>query len=300
MTERKATLAIIAAGALWGCISLFLRPLSALGLSSLQIVAIRCGLAFLLMAGYLAARSPRLLRITPRDVPVLLGTGLVSLLLFSWCYFGAIKASGVAVAVVLLYTSPVFILLLSAVLFHEPLTRRKLLALALTAAGCVLVTGLLSSGERIGLTALLLGLGSGLFYALYSIFGRIALRRLDTMTITAYTFLFAALGALALCAFEQNPVPFSAALTPAGIPAALGIAFFACVLPYLFYTLGLSGVETGRAAILVTVEPAVGALIGFLVWHEAVTAQKLLGIVLIFSSILLLAKADSGAEEKSR
>ena len=215
MTERKATLAIIAAGALWGCISLFLRPLSALGLSSLQIVAIRCGLAFLLMAGWLAARSPHLLRITPRDVPVLLGTGLVSLLLFSWCYFGAIQASGVAVAVVLLYTSPVFILLLSAVLFHEPLTRRKLLALALTAAGCVLVTGLLSSGERIGLRALLLGLGSGLFYALYSIFGRIALRTLDTMTITAYTFLFAALGAFVLCAFEKNPVPFSAALTPA-------------------------------------------------------------------------------------
>ncbi len=291
MSEQKATVSIIAAGVLWGCISLFLRPLSALGLSSLQIVAIRCCLAFVMLAGFLALRDPGLLRLRPRDLPVLLGTGLVSLLLFSWCYFGAIEASGVAVAVVLLYTSPVFILLLSAVLFHEPRTGRKLLALALTAAGCVLVTGLLSSGDRIGLKALLLGLGSGLFYALYSIFGRIALRTLDTMTITVYTFFFAGIGASVLSFFEGHAVSLSALLSPAGILSSLGIAFFACVLPYLFYTLGLSGVETGRAAILVTVEPAVGALIGFFVWHEEITAQKLLGIALIFCSILLLARS---------
>ncbi len=291
MSEQKATVSIIAAGVLWGCISLFLRPLSALGLSSLQIVAIRCCLAFLMLAGFLALRDPGLLRLRPRDLPVLLGTGLVSLLLFSWCYFGAIEASGVAVAVVLLYTSPVFILLLSAVLFREPLTGRKFLALALTAAGCVLVTGLLSSGDRIGLKALLLGLGSGLFYALYSIFGRIALRTLDTMTITVYTFFFAGIGASVLSFFEGRPVSLSALLSPAGILSSLGIAFFACVLPYLFYTLGLSGVETGRAAILVTVEPAVGALIGFFVWREEITAQKLLGIALIFCSILLLARS---------
>ena len=293
MSERKATLAVLAAGILWGCISLFLHPLAALGLSSLQLVAIRCLLAFLMLAGFLAVRCPQLLRLRLRDVLVLLGTGLVSLLLFSWCYFGAIEAAGVSVAVVLLYTSPVFILLLSAVLFAEPLTRRKLLALALTAAGCVFVTGVLSSGKSISLRALLLGLGSGLFYALYSIFGRIALRALDTMTITVYTFLFASAGAVALCLLQRNPVPFSAALCPQGIPAALGLALFSCVLPYLFYTIGLSGIETGRAAILATVEPAVGALIGFLVWREAVTAQKLLGIALIFSSILLLAKPDA-------
>jgi len=293
LSQRKATLSIIAAGVLWGCISLFLRPLAALGLSSLQIVALRTGLAFLLLAGWLAIRAPERLRLRRQDVPVLLGTGLVSLLFFSWCYFGAIEAAGVAVAVVLLYTSPVFILILSALLFSERFTAKKLAALLLTIAGCVLVTGLLSSGERIGLRALLLGLGAGLGYAAYSIFGRIALRTLHTETITVYTFGFAAAGALVLCALERNPVPFSAALCPRGAAAAFGIALFACVLPYLFYTAGLSGVETGRAAILVTVEPAVGALIGFLVWHEAVTAQKLCGIALILTAVILLGRAQA-------
>jgi drug/metabolite transporter (DMT)-like permease len=246
-----------------------------------------------MMVAFLAIKNPKLLRFSLRDWPLFFGTGVVSLLFFNWCSIGAMKAAGVSVSVVLLYTSPVFVVVLSALLFHEPFTRRKLLALLLTIAGCVLVAGILSSGERISGKALLLGLGSGLGYALYSIFGRIALQKYDSMTITVWTFAFAAAGAAVCCLIDPPEVPLTAALCPTGIAATLGIAFFCCVLPYLLYTKGLTGVETGRAAILATIEPAVGALIGIIVFSEPLTASKAAGMALIFLSVLTLSKSDS-------
>ena len=292
MNRKACTISILAAGAFWGCISLFLKPLGALGLTSIQIVFLRTFVSFLMMAGYLALKNPSLLRLRAKDIPLFFGTGILSHLFFSLFYYAAIDASGVSVAVVLLYTSPVFVVLLSALVFREPLTKRKLLALAMTILGCVLVAGVLSSGEAIGGHAIALGLGAGFCYALYSIFSRIALRRCDTMTITVYTFAFAAAGSGIGCLLDRGGAPLSVVLSPSGVLLVLGIALFCCVLPYLLYTRGLTGVETGHAAILATVEPVVGSVIGIVLFSEPLTAMKLLGMVLVLSSVLVLSKED--------
>ena len=60
------------------------------------------------------------------------------------------------------------------------------------------------------------------------------------------------------------------------------------VLPYFLYTWGLERIESGKAAILVAVEPLVGALVGMLVFHESRNAVKLVGIALILTAIVLL------------
>jgi drug/metabolite transporter (DMT)-like permease len=72
-----------------------------------------------------------------------------------------------------------------------------------------------------------------------------------------------------------------------------GIAILCTVLPDIFYTLSLSGLETGMAAILVTVEPLVATLLGFFLWKEDVSVLKIIGIILIFGSVLLLGTKKS-------
>lgn len=287
---------IFLGAALWGGIGVFFRALSAEGFTPMQVVAIRAAVAGAVMAVFLAIKKPALLRIRLRDCWMFVGTGIISLVFFNWCYFSAIELSSMSVAAVLLYTSPIFVVLLSAPLFGERLTRRKLAALALTFAGCILVSGLLSGGAgAMSLKGLLLGVGSGFGYALYSIFGRYALRRYDTRTITLYTFLFATLAV----------VPFSgvigmapALLQPSNALSALGIGVLCTMLPYMFYTEGLSGVETGRAAILATVEPAVATILGICVFQEQLGPAKLLGMALIFASILLLNTRNAPAPAK--
>ncbi len=190
-------------------------------------------------------------------------------------------------AAILLYTSPVWIMIMSVLVFHEKLDRKKLTALALAFAGCVLVSGI--SGEGITLTGLLVGLGSGVGYGLYSILGTIALRRYSPYTVTAYTFLFAAIGSWIICRPADMLHTFSNAADPGFL------MFFCCltavitaVIPFLAYTLGLERVEASKAGIIATIEPMVATLIGIMIFSEPLTLMSGAGILLILAAVVIL------------
>lgn len=284
--NHKATASVILAGVLWGMISIFIKTLSAAGMSTLEISMVRMVVSALVFTAVVALRDREKLRVKPRDLWMFVGTGIVSVVLFNCLYFSTIVNSQASVAVVLLYTSPVFVMLLSALLFREKVTLRKLLALAMTFAGCVLVAGLLGGSYSIRPMVLVTGLASGLFYALYTIFGRFALEKYDTLTVTAYTFLFGVIGAVPI----GNPVGVAAkvAAEPRLLFWCLGVSIVCTVLPYFFYTWGLQRMESGRAAILVAVEPLVGAVVGMTLFQESHDLAKLLGIALILGAILVL------------
>ncbi|EMR03271.1 putative permease, DMT superfamily [Cesiribacter andamanensis AMV16] len=194
MTRKLAYLSILAAAVLWGIIGLFITRLYALGFSPTQVVALRLLTAAFLLAGYTLWHNRQLFRIRLSDLRYFIGTGLFSVVLFNWCMFTAIRETSISVATILLYTAPAFVTVLSRLLFGEPLTGRKLLALLATLLGCALVVGFLPwGGGQLSGYGILLGLGSGLFYALYSIFGKWALQRHQPLTVTVYTFVLAAL-----------------------------------------------------------------------------------------------------------
>lgn len=284
--EKKAYLKILAAAALWGCIGVFLKLLTAAGLTSMQGVAARSLVALVLYAAFLAVTDPRALHVRLRHLPYFFGTGVCSLLFFNWCYFNAISLSSMSVAAVLLYTSPVFVTAMSAVLFKEAVTPVKITALLVTFLGCVLVTGLFPLGrEHISGLTFLFGLGAGFGYALYSIFGKFALEKYSPSTVTFYTILFCAVFSLPLSGFHRNLSVLGDWRTWAG---ALGIGLLCCALPYFLYTDGLRDAEPGKAAIVATAEPFVAAALGILIYHEDITVYKLLGMAAIFCAILLL------------
>jgi len=282
---RKSYGLILAAGALWGCISVFFRMLTGAGFTPMQAVTLRVFVAAAVFAVYLLCRDRGAFRIRLRDIPLFIGTGILSLAAFNFCYFTAIEMSSVAVAAVLLYTSPVFVMLLSAVVFREKITSRKVAALVITFLGCMLVTGVLGGGEKLPLAAVLYGVGSGLGYALYSIFGKLALRKYSSETITLYTFVFAFIGVAPFSRFTGMSL---AAMRGEAVLGALGLGTLCCVLPYILYTKGLERVEAGRAAIVATIEPVVAAVIGAVVFREPFTAAKIAGILLVLGAIVIL------------
>lgn len=277
------TLCTIFAGVLWGTISVFLKNLSSSGLSLIQITACRAVFSSFFLFVYFLVKDKNLLKIKLKDIWMFVGTGVVSLTFFSLCYFSTILESGASIAVILLYTSPIFILLLSAILFKEKITKIKLFALILTFVGCIFVTGI--GGENhLSAKGLFIGLCAGFGYALYSIFSRFALEKYKPLTVTFYTFVFSSISLLPFC----NIVEICSSFSEKSLLFLIGIALVCTVLPYIFYTFGLSGLETGKAAILVTVEPLVGSLIGIFVWKENLDMLKLIGIIMIFIAVILI------------
>ena len=283
--KTKAGLCILLAGTLWGVIGIFFNLLSGLGFTQMQVVAIRAVTAALVLGVYILVRDPALLRVRLRDCWCFVGTGIISLVFFNWCYFTAMETTSLAVAAVLLYTAPVFVMLFSAVLFREPIGRRKVLALVMTFAGCLLVAGM-PGGGSVSPKGFLTGLGAGVGYALYSIFSRFALEKgYSSATISLYTFLFAGAAALPLSRLWEAGALL---VRPEAAAGALGIGVLCCVFPYLLYTRGLAGVETGQAAIMATVEPAVAALVSFALYGESLLGAKGTGILLIFAAVAVL------------
>lgn len=275
---------VFLAGICWGVISVFIKGLTSFDYDSFDIMCFRSWASVVLMFIFFLMRDRSLLKIKLRDIWMFIGTGIFSLTFFSYCYFTSIVRSGAAVAVVLLYTSPIFVMLMSAVVFKEKITLKKIVALILTFIGCVLVAGLIGTGSRLSMGALLLGLGAGFGYALYSIFAGFAVKKYSSLTVTFYTFLFSG---ITLPIF-RNPVALISSVSLQVIPWIVGTSIICTVLPYLCYTWGLGKMEAGKAAVLVTVEPLVGAIIGILIYHEDANLFKLLGIILIFSAVILL------------
>ena len=282
---------VVLAGIFWGSMGIFVRRLTALGFSSLQITAGRLTLGAAVFCIILLLRDPKGFRIRLKDIPLFLGLGLLSVLFFTVCYFTAITMMPLSTAAILLYTSPIWILLMSVLFFHEKLTAGKVLALALAFSGCVLVSGVTSGAAGGGLTlaGLLFGLGSGLGYGLYSILGTVALRRYSPFTVTTWTFVIAAVGSWFIC----QPADLLARIAAAPSPAGLSLFFLltavvTAVVPFLAYTLGLQRMEASKAGILATIEPLVAALIGVMIFAEPMTLSSGLGIVLILAAAVLL------------
>ena len=276
---------ILAAAALWGIIGIWNRQLMALGLSPTGIVAVRNFGGMALLSTIFAVRDRSVFRVKREHLKYFFGTGIISVVLFTVCYFSCQKLCSLAVASILLYTAPSFVVVMSAVLWKEPVTKKKLAALVLTLVGCALVCGIFAGDLTVTASGVLLGLGSGFFYALYSIFGRYALAHYGSMTVTVWTFLFAGPASLLLV----KPAEMTAVLAqPKAWLLAAALVAFSTVLPYILYTAGLAKVEAGKASIMASLEPVVAALTGVVLFSEPMSIQTLLGILCVLAGVYIL------------
>ena len=283
-TPRGAAASILAAAALWGIIGVWNRRLMAGGLSPYSIVVVRnCGGLVLLLA-VMALRDRSVFHVERQHLKYFFGTGVVSVVLFTVCYFSCQEICSLAVASILLYTAPAIVVVLSAILWRERVTKKKLLALGLTLVGCALVCGVFSGSLTVTGGGILLGLGAGFFYALYSIFGRYALAHYGPMTVTVWTFVFAGVASLVLV----RPAELAALAQPSMALTAVGLVVCSTVLPYILYTRGLARVEAGKASILASLEPVVASVAGVVLFGEPMSPLTAAGIVCVLAGVYIL------------
>lgn len=281
-------LLVIIAGCLWGCTGLFVGRINAAGIAAMEAVELRGAMTALLMLPIMLCIDPKLLRIRLKDLWCFIGSGVLSVLFFNFCYYTTIQASGMAIAAVLLYTSPIFVMLMSLLLFRERMTVRKVVSLLLTVVGCVLVSGIFTAGGTFTAGGLALGIGAGFGYALYSIFSRYALQRgYHPMTITFYTFLLSAVGGVFFTDFEQIATSSAAFGWSLWLPM-LAYVVLGTVGAYLLYTAGLKHIDNSKASVMAAVEPACATLLQIVVLGVMPDGFTLVGILLVLGAIVWL------------
>lgn len=288
MKQKTASaLLVLAAGSMWGCMGLLVRPLNEIGLVSMDICFLRGLVTFIAMFMGLFIFDKKALRIRLKDAWCFVGTGALSVSFFNFCYFKTITLTSLSVAAVLLYTAPAFVMIMSFFLFKERMTKQKIWALVIAFIGCAMVSGIGTGGGDLNAKGVLVGLGAGFGYALYSIFGRYALQRgYGSLTITFYTFLFATLTTVFLT--DVSSIINVVGMHPGTGVYGAGMILFVTLFPYLCYTKGLSGMENGTASVIASVEPVVATLLGIFIYKEEMDLVMFFGMSLVLTSIVLL------------
>lgn len=293
--EQRAVAHVLIAGVSWGCIGIFTRYLSAFGMPTLAVAFSRSAVATVSLAVLFSLTDRSIFRIRVKDVWMFVGTGFISIGLFNVLYFMTQGLTTLSVAAVLLYTAPFFVIILSKLIFKERITRQKVVALLLAFTGCLFATGLIGGGSvgAIAPLAIATGIASGFTYALYSIFGRVALNHYGPMTVTFYSLLISALSLGIILLIDAPAMPM---VQPKLILGILGLGIVSTALPYVFYTKGLSVLAPSKASVLAFIEPMTATVVGILIFHEPLTLTAALGIGLIFSGIIVLSRRDTRDE----
>jgi DME family drug/metabolite transporter len=280
--SRRGPALVAAAAVLWGSLGIAGRVAFAAGVQPLEAAFYRAAMAFAVLLGLTARTQPWGLRVRAADLPLFAVYGSVSVAAFFFVYLYAIRETSVATAAMLLYTAPAFVVLLSALVFKERLTARRGVAVVTACAGCALVVGAGPQSLRVSLPGALAGLAAGLTYALYSIFGKIALSRYPPAPTLTYAL---GCGALVLGTAALLTGQVTVAHPPRAWAALVYLAVAATAAPQWLYLAGLRELQAGRASLIATLEPAVAALLGTVVLGERLQALQVVGGVLILSAV---------------
>jgi drug/metabolite transporter, DME family len=280
--HTAGSLAIAGVALSWGFISLIVRELEEL--PEQVVVFYRVGLSAAAIAAVLVLiRRTELMRMPPRPV---LSLGV--LLALHWVlFFAAINETSVASAVLVTYTAPVFMAMLSPVILAERLTRVTIGALAVSLAGTALIA--LASGEGGGeVTAH--GVALALAAAVTMAFLIVLLKRFgagtDPVTVVFYESLVATLVLLPFGIFESYDVSAS----DAAYLAILGVVLSGVV--GVIYVAALRNVAATTAGILAYMEPVSAALLAALLLDEALTAGVIVGgIAIVAAGVVLVLRA---------
>jgi len=305
--QAKGIALVLLAATLWGTLgTVYKYATDTFHLTPLTIVFWRGAIAALALGGLLgvvmplAGRGWSMLRVRRADLPIFFAYGLLGVTAFFLLYIYAVVLVGVAVSVVLIYTAPVIVALMAWRFLGEPFGPRKALALALTIAGCVLVARAYDPGLlQINAIGILCGLGSAFTYALYSILGKLSLKRgYPIPTMSFYVYSIGASGLLIAALLDAGNSNAQEARGPgqlfsmgadAGAWALLIMLALLQTIGALYaYTAGLRYLEAGTASIIATFEPVVATLLAAFVVREKLEWPQFVGGALILAAVMAL------------
>lgn len=289
---------IAMAGILWSTLGLFGNILMERGLSSEQVAFTRLFIGFIVLSLYSLIRRPEVLKINLKGLLYCGAIGIICQGLFNKCYFKAVEVTGVSIAAVLLYTSPLFLAVFSKMVYKEKMTRAKIISLILCCIGAIMaVTGGVLDLEGINTYGIIMGIMAAITYALMPIISKNALKEFSSETILIYGFLFGAMFMIP----SAKPVEMMGFVTNMNVlPYMILLGVFPAAMAYIFYAEGIArGCELSIVGVVASVELIAASIIGWTVVGEVFTIGKVIGVAIMFVSAFTAVAGNKEVETES-
>jgi drug/metabolite transporter, DME family len=200
-------------------------------------------------------------------------------------YFLSIQSSSVAIAATLMYTAPVFVLLISFLLRLEQSTWFKWSGIAGVLLGIILLTGAYNTESiSVSFLGMAAGLAAGLSYGLF-IFGFKNAsshgKPPTTLTIAFFSFCL-------ILFFFTDKGEAAAVLASKDLGLFLLLGILGAGLSFLVYVNGIRRTTPANASMVAMVEPVTASLFGVLVIGDHLNSIQILGMAVILVTITIL------------
>jgi drug/metabolite transporter (DMT)-like permease len=285
--DLLGTLAVLVATACWGTSALFVKLILAnQEVSALALAFWRDLSTFLVLLIGLRLLRPRWLKVKRDDLLWLVGLG-ASIGVFHIFWNLAVFLNGAAVATVQQAAMPAIVAIVAWLIWGEPLTGRKIVAIVLTFVGTVLVSGVNVLGEAdLTLFGFLVGLGTPVTYAGWNLFIKKVRDGYNPFTTLTYGFGFGALVLLPIQFFTPQPL---------GTPAStllhfVGLIIISTIGGFTIYTFALGRLQASVATILAMAEIPIVAVYAYVLLGERMTIDQAIGAVLVVAGVLMLSR----------
>jgi drug/metabolite transporter (DMT)-like permease len=285
--------AVLVGSALYGGITVGGRVFANLGFSLLEISIVGGMFGALALLPALS-RNPAW-RIQRRDLTLFVGFGLMGVTLQITQFAGVVLGVPIAIVALLLYTQPVWTVVLGRMWLNEPITGRKLAALALAAAGVVLLVGPTETTSQHSALGLAAAAVAGVMLSLWVILARISALRGNHPVTTTFGYqgattvgLLAFWGVMSLAGqsaelWRLDPAMFALHWWPVIVyTIAVNVA------PALLVMWGMHGQEASIAGVLLLMEPVSAAALAWFMFGESITGHVWLGGALILGANAVL------------
>lgn len=284
--SARARLSIIIAMLIWGSIGLFRRfiPLPSASLAEVRALG---GVAFLLIWTLIRRTRLSLIDIRKNALKLLLSGAFIGL---NWVLlFEAYQYTSVAVATLCYYMAPMIVMLLSPLLLHERLTKKKLICLGVSLLGMVMVSGVFGSNDGNSLRGVALGLAAAVFYASVILTNK----RISGIAPMDRTIAQLAVAALVVLPYALLTEDISSIMLNAGsLLMLLIVAIIHTGLAYALYFSSMDHLPAQTAALMSYIDPVSAILLSALVLKEGMSPVSVVGTVLVLGAVIVCELPD--------
>ena len=279
------------AGICWGGSGIFVRVLYGEGLDNMTIIFSRLLVTVGIMAIWIFCTDRSLFKVSKKDMPLLVLSGILGYFMMNTCYNVAIHTLSLSLAAVLLCTAPVYVIIFGAIVFKEKITPLKIICMAAVFFGCVLLSGVVETGAlQWSVMGIAFGIACSICNAVCTMGCNEAsgVRGLHPATVLFYNSLFAMIPTIPFV----KPVAITGMIAD-GPAFAIFIlvmnALMSSLLPNLFFNISFKYMESGIVSILASgAEPTAALIFGIVLYHEVPTFVGFIGMVVVITSIIIL------------
>lgn len=272
------------------------RVLLDAGLPAVRLSGLRAAITFACVLAWLVVADRDSLRVRRSDMPRLAMIGVAGLALVNLGYFIAIKRLGVGVGLTLEYLGPILLLVWLSVRYRRKVPARVWLAAGLALAGCMLVVEgwKFDSLDPTGIGA---GLLAALGFAVYAWGGERAGRSYRPQTTLLWL-------SGAACLFWTVTTPpwsfdWSVVDSPGRLAAAAYVGLIGTLAGFGFAFAAVRFIPAARASVVMTLEPALAALIAWPTLGEVLSPIQIIGGAIVLISVMWIQLQRSAGPEEA-